>query len=371
MKKVRESNFELMRIVSMIFIILCHTIVHGHIIENSHSQSIDTIFGILKHIIIIHVNSFIIVLGYFQCRSNFKLSKTISLIFQTLFYSIVIFLVMYKFNYFDVVNFTMIMNVLIPFTSYWFISAYLITYILSDYINMFLNVITHKQLKKILILCFFIFSVLPFFTGMKFMYNDGYNFYHFIYLYILGAYLYKYPLKNNYIFKRFSLNGYRLFLIVIFLLCATYNYFLYDFAMKHLYDCGQVFNYISNVILSSDCAYSSPIVIIQTVCYFEFFKSLNIKSKVINFISSCVFGIYLFHDNWHIRGILYKILRIDTGAFYGRKIFLYVFIAVIIIFFVGLLIEIIRKLLAKLIVKTPLYKKIRMKFYNYIKSFNG
>ena len=34
-QSVRESNFELLRIVSMFFIILYHIIIHGHAIDNS------------------------------------------------------------------------------------------------------------------------------------------------------------------------------------------------------------------------------------------------------------------------------------------------------------------------------------------------
>ena len=34
MKNVRESNFEFMRIVSMIFIIMCHVIDSGNLIKN-------------------------------------------------------------------------------------------------------------------------------------------------------------------------------------------------------------------------------------------------------------------------------------------------------------------------------------------------
>ena len=356
----------------MIFIILWHVIGHGKIVENSQNPAVDTIFSFLKHVIIVHVNSFVLILGFFQYRSKVKISKVISLIFQTLFYSIVIFLTLYKLGFIDNLNIAIIMNVLIPFSSidYWFISSYLLTYVLSNYINIFLKSLSHKQLKKIIIICFAIFCIIPFITGMRFINNNGYNFYHFIFLYIVGVYLYRYPLKESFLFSKMSIKGYRLVLLFIFFLCASYNYFLYDFAVNHFYNNGQVFNYISNVILLSQGSYASPLVIVQSICYFEFFRMLCIKSKKINFISSCVFGVYLFHENTYLKPILYKLLLIDSGIFYGRRIFLYLFAAVIIIFVVGLLIEVIRKLLVKLIAKTHLYKKIRFKLYNYIKSFN-
>lgn len=362
MKKERESNFELMRLVSMIFIILWHVIGHGKIVENSQNPAVDTIFSFLKHVIIVHVNSFVLILGFFQYRSKVKTSKVISLIFQTLFYSIVIFFTLYKLGFIDYLNFAIIMNVLIPFSSidYWFISSYLLTYVLSNYINIFLKSLSYKQLKKLIIICFVTFCIIPFITGMRFINNNGYNFYHFIFLYIVGVYLYRYPLKESFLFRKISLKGYRLILLFIFFFCASYNFFLYGFAVNHLYNNGQVFNYISNVILLSQGSYASPLVIVQSICYFEFFRTLCIKSKIINFISSCVFGIYLFHENTYLRIHLYKLLKIDNGIFYGRRIFVDVIIALIIIFVTGIIIELIRKLIAKIIVKTSLYKKMRV-----------
>lgn len=372
MKKERQSNFELMRITSMIFIILWHVIVHGKVLENSQNLEIDTLTNFIKHVIIVHVNSFIIVLGFFQFRSKFKLSKVLSLLFQTIFYSIIIFLILFKLGFVNDINFTLVMNVLIPFSStdYWFISNYLITYILSDYINIFLKNLSHQKFKKFIILCFVLFSIIPFITRMRFVSNNGFNFYHFIFLYVLGAYLYLYPPKESRLFNKISINGYRLLLVFLFVLCASYNLFLQEFAVNHCYNNGQILNHLSSIVLISQGSYASPIVIIQSICYFEFFRTLKINSKIINKVSSCVFGIYLFHDNSYLRQIIYKISRIDNGLFFGRRILIKIPIVVLAIFIVGLIIELFRKFLAKIICNTLIYKKIRAKFYKYIKSFN-
>lgn len=62
--KMRNSNFELMRIVSMFFIVIYHIIIHGKILENSHGTTHFLLYIILA-ICIVHVNSFILVTGYF------------------------------------------------------------------------------------------------------------------------------------------------------------------------------------------------------------------------------------------------------------------------------------------------------------------
>ena len=46
-KTTRKSNFELLRIVSMFFIVLYHTIIHGHVIENSTNQGLTMISNLL------------------------------------------------------------------------------------------------------------------------------------------------------------------------------------------------------------------------------------------------------------------------------------------------------------------------------------
>ena len=45
MKVVRESNFELMRIISMVFIILWHIIMHVHAIENCSNSGLRIFFA--------------------------------------------------------------------------------------------------------------------------------------------------------------------------------------------------------------------------------------------------------------------------------------------------------------------------------------
>ena len=39
--KIRNSNFELMRIVSMLMIVMCHTLGHGGLINNSQNQTLS------------------------------------------------------------------------------------------------------------------------------------------------------------------------------------------------------------------------------------------------------------------------------------------------------------------------------------------
>lgn len=93
-KTTRKSNFELLRIVSMFFIVLYHTIIHGHVIENSTNPGLTMISNLLLFICIVHVNSYVLISGYFQSKSTCKQSKVWSLINADWFYRVIIVIIL-------------------------------------------------------------------------------------------------------------------------------------------------------------------------------------------------------------------------------------------------------------------------------------
>ena len=343
-KRIRESNFELMRIFSMIFIITCHVIDSGNLIGNCQNSTLIIIFELIMFITRVHVNSFMILSGYFQSKSKFKIKKLIKMVLQVWFYLLFFFLIALKFNLIKEINVMTVIRLFLPssITDYWFIASYIITYIFSDYVNIFINRMTRVEHKTFIILGFIILSVLPYLSGLKFLYNNGFNFFHFIYLYIVGSYLRMYPLKNTYHFKRMMKKKYIFLMILIFISMFMLNYLMTIFANR-INGTNSVFNYISNNILLTKYCYSNPITIIQTIAYFEIFNSIKFKNKIINFISGNVLGIYLFHENVYVRENIYKMLKVDTGIYISYKKVFYFMLAVLIIFVIGFIIEYVRK----------------------------
>ena len=354
---IRESNFELLRIISMWLIILYHIIHHGNMINNCTNETLAKTLRIILYATLVHVNSFVILTGYFQCKSNFKLKKLINLIFQTLFYIIIIYLIGLKLGLITNLNNIGLINRLSinAIGEYWFITNYLILYIFSDYINKFLYSLTKPQLEKFLIICFIIFSILPLESGGRLIPNDGFNFYHFIYLYIIGAYLRLYPLKDNKYLKKLSTNKYRIVLTLGFLICTYLNYNLFILSTK-IYDKNLFLTQIAYKIQKYTLAYSHPLTIIQTICYFEFFKTLKIKNILINFISKYVLSIYLLHDSDIARNNIYKYLNIDK-TFSNFEMLPYIFLILILIFIICIFIDIIRAKIFDITLKTIIYLK--------------
>lgn len=129
--KERFSNYELMRIISIYFVILGHTLSWGGIDANS-TPAVNTLIKFIYAIIIVHVNSFILVSGYFQSESKFKLIKVIKLLFYMWLYTLIFTLIGYKFGWIEYTMTGFIQTILpIKFSSYWFIKVYIVLYCLS------------------------------------------------------------------------------------------------------------------------------------------------------------------------------------------------------------------------------------------------
>ena len=100
-KTTRDSNYELMRIISMLMIVIWHILTHGQVVTGMTGIS-ATIMKLLQTIIVIHVDSFILVTGYYQCKNKFNFKKAISLNNQSWFYRVVILFIMLGFDWIQV-----------------------------------------------------------------------------------------------------------------------------------------------------------------------------------------------------------------------------------------------------------------------------
>lgn len=358
--KVRNSNYELMRIISMFMIVLWHLLIHGNVFTNCTSDALRTLLAILLFSLAAHVNSFILVMGYFQSNSKFKFRKLLSIIFQTIFYSLIVLIVGIKTNWISNPNIIHFITYLLPecIKNYWFIGCYLIVYVFSDYLNFLINNLNRIQLRNLLIISFLVFSISPFLTGYNIINSSYANIGTFFLLYMFGAYLRKYSLKDSKIFKNISITNYRLLLIGIFTFSFLFNYMFYKFGMS-LDTTSNLLTELSRRILSANITkYSNPFIIIQSIAYFELFGTFEFKNKIINYISSCTFGVYLLHEHPVFRSNIYKLLKFDLYPFKGIKSVGYMFALMFIIFITGILVESLRKLFIFIYHKTNISSKI-------------
>lgn len=366
--KVRKSNFELLRIVSMLFIVIYHVIVHGKVLENSNNEMISLIMEIIIFAIIVHVNLFVLLTGYFQVQKKFNFKKVWSITNASLFYKIIIMTILAIIGVISLNGVTIIQEISpINVHDYWFIKYYLYLYCISPFLNKLANALTKKEYFRMIVVLFILFAIIPYLTGAKAFDNNGFTLYNFVFLYLIGGYLKLYNVKDSYIFKRATKQLYRFVLLLIFFCCIIINFSMYKMTGQ-LKLIGSIPNEIFGSIEPMSMLYSNPIVIIQTVSFFLFFETLDFQNKMINYISKLTFGIYLIHDNIFLTKFIYKWLKVDFGPFKSYTFIFNVLLAVIIIFVVCGFIEALRQIIFKFIYNRKISKKVRNKYYKIINN---
>ena len=371
MNMKRKSNFELMRITSMFLIVLSHVITHGKILENSQLlPGVREIIIILKIITLVHVNSFILLTGYYQCTGSFKQKKLWKIIIEIVFYELTIMITLMLLKVTPFIK-DVIIRELFPieliFNSYWFMKYYIILYCLSPFINNAINGFTKKQFGSCILLLTLFASLLPFLCGLNSINNNGFSIFQFIYLYLVGSYLRKYPIEKNYFGKRLSKDLLQLVLLLTMIFSILNNYLLQKAGIA-LGGINYTMNIISANIRITGMLYSNPFVIIQSICYFYIFKNISISSKIINKLGTLVTGVYLIHDNHFLRMYLYKWLRIENGVFFSYKSIVYVLLVSILVFIVSAIIEYIRQYIFKRINSLKISSKIKQHYYNWFNN---
>ena len=323
-KKTRDSRFELLRILCMILIIAHHISVHGGYTITSESSAFNTfIVNTLCCGGKIGVNIFVIISGYFLVTSKFSFSKLLKLVSMVLFYSLFFYFLFLCFDSSVKFDFRGFLLFLLPTSNsvYWFFSAYIIIYILFPFMNACVNNINKNQHLLLIVFLVFLQSIVPYF-GFSFLSKVGW----FLTLYIIGAFIRKYEIK---LFNKNWANA--LIAVLLWVIIVLFNTLL---DIK-LWDKKNI------------------ICLACSIFFFVFFAGLKSAKncKIINFISSTTFGIYLIHDHTLVRPFLWKKL-LNCPFHFGLKHFwLFVICSIVLVFVVCFVIETIRMLIVKLIYK--------------------
>lgn len=365
-RKNRNSNYELLRIVSMLFIVLWHVLMHGGVLANT-TGVVNLLLSLVMTIIVVHVNSFVLVTGYYQSTSKFKLKKLFELLLTLWFYQVGIVLIGTGLGWFHFTPLRLIFE-LSPFSifTYWFINVYLILYCLSPFLNQFIGGLNQKMYKRLLFVLFFLFSVLTsIYGGQLFNNSSGYSPINFIMLYLIGAYFRRFPITESKFVKGNTRQKNGLILLGLFTLCFSLNFLMGRFAgdlVSHGNWVGEIGMRIANIIF----AYDNVFVVLGATFYFLFFGTLNIKSKWINRIASSALDVYMIHDHNYIRVLLYPFLGFTVAACQTPMILIRVIIAVLMIYIGGTIIGLIRIQLFHWVGSFKISRKIKQNTKNYI-----
>ena len=364
-KDIRQSNFELMRIISMFYIAFLHFFCHGKMFDKTSGYT-NIIVICIAALLVVHVNSFVLLSGYFNYDKEFKLSKIIRLNNSMWFYNFLwVIIAMFVFSISFSNAYILDMISIIPrYNNFWFVVVYMLLYLVSPILNMIIRNIDKKQHKTIIIallivttLCFITYDN---FYGIK----KGYSLFSFIMLYFIGAYLHKYPIDKNKIFKS-SKSKVLLFAISLYVISGLINIGLHYLGVRYINSSHEIVRNYSYVLKTGFFDYFNPIVIFGTIGYFLIFSQLNIKSKIINFYGKYVLGVYLLTDNTIARILIYKKLGFNLKS-YTLKHVLLAFIISIGMVLVLPVIEFIRSKVYKFFYNRKLAKKNRVFIQNCI-----
>lgn len=275
----RLSNIELLRIIAM-FLVL---VVHANFFSISAPTQIETVESTIPSIVrfffqsfsIICVDLFILISGWFGIKP--KLKSLANFLFQCFFFLIGIYTVMLLCGL-TTLSVKGILGCFFMLKWNWFIKAYLGLYLLAPFLNAYIEKSTEKQFRLIL-LYFFVFQTIYGWSGAAEFFLGGYSSMSFVGLYLLARYVHLYPNKLT----SFSKNVDLAIFIVIVLFETFLSFMLVRFGFYSLE--GLVFSYIS------------PLVIISAFYLLLYFSKLNIKSRIINWIATSCFAVFLLHTN--------------------------------------------------------------------------
>jgi surface polysaccharide O-acyltransferase-like enzyme len=312
----------------MLFIVLSHMCVHGGVSTVDTSFTFNEIFvqcGVLGNL---GVDIFVLITGYFISEKSFSVKRLSSLFAQVWFYSLLLTAVAVWAFQVDV-GVNDVIRAVFPtiFTEYWFFTAYVILLLVSPFLNIAIRHMERASFLKLLLCLMILWVIIPSVTTQG-MYSGHIP--HFVSLYFVGAYFKKYP---DLCFSQKKLRYLCVLACWSLLILLTVGFHFLGDRLP-----GILSGYRENLY-----AKESILIVGIAVGLFAFaVYSKPFTSRIINIVSSCVFGTYLIHDHPLIRNVLWTRILHVTELYHSRFFIFYAIAAVFTVFACCVLIEFVR-----------------------------
>lgn len=332
--KKRLSNFELLRIVSMLIIVMHHYVVNSGLIDVIRNNPLN-LYSLVLLVLgwggKTAINCYILITGYFMCNQNITRKKFFKLLSEVLFYNIVIYCIFVISGYeaFSIKSF--IKNIWpISEVSNGFVSGFLIFYLLIPYLNILIKNMNKVQYMFLLSILLSVYTLLPSLLKIKVVMNYVT---WFSIVYLIAAYIRVYPEK---IYDKKKL--WKILSLVTVLLSWV---------------SVVVFVYIAVIAKKKDVIYAAYfwvndsnriLALVTAISVFMYFKNLNIPyNKLLNNIAACTFGVLLIHANSDtMRQWLWKDMLNNVGMYGNKFEFIHFLVSVISIYCICTLIDSLR-----------------------------
>lgn len=298
MKKTRQANFELLRIVAMLMVIALHYLVKGGVAYSfvGKSTPVNYFAWLLEAFCLVAVNCYVLISGYFLVESEWRPGRTASLLCQVLFYSLLIPL---AFMLVGVIPFGSVslyewVEYVFPISTehYWFATAYVLMYLFAPLLGAGIRQMDKRQMQVIIGLLLFFFclvkSVVPIFLAAD---RFGYDFGWFLCLFVIAGYI-----------RRFGIPWLekKSHAAVLYVLTAAATWGV-SMACRIL---GERFGILESYA-DTPYTYNHIFCLIGAVSLFYVFKDSNIRegkvSEIICRLAPYTFGVYLLHEHKLVR----------------------------------------------------------------------
>lgn len=367
--KMRQPNIELLRVLAMLMIITLHYMDKGDVLAvfaESHGLNQRLAWGI-EILSLVSVNIYVLISGYFLVESKFRFKKVILIWAQVLFYSYIIGGIFFALNLVpaDQKGFYDLIFIAAPISAshYWFATVYLLLFLVFPFLNAGIAHMNRKQHKAALIVLLVVLSLwksfLPFTVPRTD--NAGMDLLWFVFLYLIAAYIRKYP-------ECIKAKGYVYLLGYIGSTAVTY---LAGIALLFIGEkVGKLGGFATNLF-----SYNSVTMLIGAVCLFVFFLKWDMKlpkwmAKFIVLLGSCTFGVFLIHEHYYMRYYWPKLFKVAEHADKPYMVLHWIG-TVAAVFAICSVIELVRQLLFGLITKRKFFQKLMDLFKPIEDKMNG
>jgi len=309
MKKARQGNLELLRLLSMLMVVTVHLCNHGGLVGNVQKGTaayyiVWTLFGVSM----VCINIYVLISGYFLSESSFASWRLVKMELQILFYSMGILALFWIFGSVEHdVKYLVYCATPIISDFYWFVTMYVGMYLLSPILNKFAKSITKRQFQCMLILLFCLLSV---WTNV-FYYTSGLNIAEgasiawFVAIYLLGAYIRLHYVPDGKLSKWFLIGGGLVLMIPI-------SRYIIEALVSIPWPGARL---LEDLLwgYSISYHYNSMLATIGAAAVFVAFLNVKLRdgfgTGFINVAASVSFAVYLIHDHYYIRGTLWNFIN--------------------------------------------------------------
>jgi len=332
--KVRKSNFELLRIIAIIYVICLHYMTKGGVIHGIYddTSASNIAYNLVEQFAMVCCNIFILITGYFSVDSKLDIRKLIGIMAEVFFYSLIIPLVLGAFGIISLsgLTFSELTMLILPieFEHYWYVTGYIGVFILSPILVSAVKNLPEKTLRTSII------GLLVIFCGFKSVnpYQIPWDRYGedlpwFICVFLIGAYIKVYGIK---IFDTFKKS------ISIYILATVGGFLIKIIASEIMIHTGKMWYYADMTTCNNYIT-----ILLASIALFYAFTYVDFSNSFINLLGAHTFGIYLLHNNILIEDKWQHWLGIDYA--YGKWWQpIHMILSVVAVIIVGTFIDILR-----------------------------